>query len=116
VIPRTERQRDEALARREASIVVPEGAVDAQSLIAFADLVVGAGGTMNREAAALGTPAFTIFSGRMGAVDEALIAAGRLVPLVDPEQIELRKRDSDPGPRDPRDAGLLVDAVLGAVE
>jgi uncharacterized protein len=116
VIPRTERQRDETLARGEASIVVPEGAVDAQSLIAFADLVVGAGGTMNREAAALGTPAFTIFSGRMGAVDEALIAAGRLVPLVDPEQIELRKRDSDPGPRDPRDAGLLVDAVLGAVE
>jgi predicted glycosyltransferase len=116
VIPRTGEQRGYALGRREASIVVPEQAVDAQSLIALADLVVGAGGTMNREAAALGTPVYTIFSGRMGAVDAALISAGRLVPLDDPGRIELRKRDSQPGPRDPRDPFVLVDGVLSAVE
>jgi hypothetical protein len=116
VIPRTDGQRDEARRRGEPSIVVPERAVDAQSLIAFADLVVGAGGTMNREAAALGTPVYTIFSGRMGAVDHALIVAKRLVPVEDPDQIELRKRESDPGPRDPRDPGLLVQGVLDAVE
>ena len=65
-------------ARREAArgaaatpnLIVPERAIDAQSLIAFADLVVSAGGTMNREAVALGTPVYTIFSGRMGGVDE----------------------------------------------
>jgi uncharacterized protein len=116
VIPRTDEQRGYALGRGEASIVVPEQAVDAQSLIALADLVVGAGGTMNREAAALGTPVYTIFSGRMGAVDAALISAGRLVPLEDPGRIELRKRDSQPGPRDPRDPAVLVDGVLSAVE
>ncbi len=58
--------------------IVPEAAVDAQSLIAYADLVVSAGGTMNREAVALGTPVFTVFEGRLGAVDERLIADGRL--------------------------------------
>jgi uncharacterized protein len=116
VIPRTEPQRRQAVARVEDSVVVPERAIDAQSLIALADLVVGAGGTMNREAAALGTPAYTIFSGRMGAVDEALIAAGRLIPLDDPDRIAVSKRDPEAGPRDPRDPAVLVDGVLDAVE
>jgi uncharacterized protein len=116
LIPRTEAQGREARSRDDPSVVVPERAIDAQSLIALADLVVGAGGTMNREAAALGTPVYTIFSGRLGAVDEALIAAGRLVPLDDPAQIELRKRGTEAGPRNRRDAGLLVEGVLGAVD
>ena len=62
---------------------------------------------MNREAVALGTPVYTIFSGRMGAVDERLIADGRLRVLTTPP-LELRKRDAKraSGPRDPQ---LLVD-------
>ena len=51
-------------------MIVPERAVDAQSLIALADLVVSAGGTMNREAAALGVPVYTTYGGRLGGVDE----------------------------------------------
>jgi predicted glycosyltransferase len=116
VIPRTERQATEVRAMNAASLIVPERAIDAQSLIAFADLVVSAGGTMNREAVALGTPVFTTFAGRMGGVDEALIAEGRLQVLDDPGDLPLLKRTSTPGVRDPRDAGLLVDAVLAAVE
>ena len=58
--------------------IVPEHAIDAPSLIALADLVVSAGGTMNREAVALGTPVWTTFEGRLGAVDERLIAEGRM--------------------------------------
>jgi predicted glycosyltransferase len=112
VIPRTDGQGRAARARGEESMIVPERAIDAQSLIALCDLVVGAGGTMNREAAALGTPVYTIFSGRMGAVDEALIAAGRLTPLDDPAGLELRKRQGEPGPRDPRDPGLLIEGIL----
>ena len=74
-------------ARRAASgFIVPEQAIDAQSLIAFADLVVCAGGTMNREAVALGTPVWTTFEGRLGAVDERLIAEGRL------RRLERRRR------------------------
>ena len=84
MIPRTEEQGAAARALGAANLIVPERAIDAQSLIAFADLVVSAGGTMNREAVALGTPVFTTFTGRMGGVDEALIADGRLRVLDDP--------------------------------
>jgi predicted glycosyltransferase len=116
LIPRTEEQRRAALARSDPRLIVPEQAVDAQSLIAFSDLVVSAGGTMNREAVALGVPVYTIFSGRMGAVDEDLIAEGRLLELADPKALEIRKRTAEPGPVNPRDAGPLVDGVIGAVE
>jgi predicted glycosyltransferase len=116
VIPRTERQAAEVRAIGSAGLIVPERAIDAQSLIAFADLVVSAGGTMNREAVALGTPVFTTFAGRMGGVDEALIADGRLQVLADPAELPLRKRDAPLGVRNPRDPELLVEAVLGAVE
>jgi uncharacterized protein len=116
IVPRTEEQGAAARALGAANLIVPERAIDAQSLIAHADLVVSAGGTMNREAVALGTPAYTTFSGRMGGVDEALIAAGRLLVLDDPAAIELRKRTEPIGVRDPRDPAILVEGVLGAVE
>src|SRR5437667_3530937 len=73
VIPRTDDQRDYVRSLGYPSLIVPAGAVDAQSLIALADLVLSAGGTMNREAVALGTPVYTTYGGRMGGVDEALI-------------------------------------------
>ncbi len=73
-------------------VIVPDKAVDAQSLIALADLVVSAGGTMNREAAALGVPVYTTYGGRIGGVDEMLIREGRLRPLTDPRALELEKR------------------------
>ena len=90
------------------------GAVEAQSLVALADLVVSAGGTMNREAAALGTPVYTTYGGRLGGVDEALIRSGRLRPLTDPRAVELEKRSArgDAGPPRP---GTLVETILGTV-
>ncbi len=115
VIPRTSAQGEAIRAMHAANLIVPERAIDAQSLIAYADLVVSAGGTMNREAVALGTPVFSTFSGRMGGVDEALIADGRLQVLADPAALELRKRDSPLGVQNPRDPQLLVDAALGGL-
>ena len=79
VLPRVESQRAELAS--VPGFVVPERAIDAQSLIAYADLVISAGGTMNREAVALGTPVYTTFEGRLGAVDERLIDEGRLRKL-----------------------------------
>ena len=116
VIPRTEGQREAARQRAAGGepVVVPERAIDAQSLIAYADLVVSAGGTMNREAVALGTPVHTIFSGRMGAVDEDLIERGLLLPLSSPADLDLRKRERPAGVQNPRDAGLLVDGIMEA--
>jgi predicted glycosyltransferase len=91
VLPRTQAQREEL--SRAGGFLIPERAIDAQSLIAYADLVVSAGGTMNREAVALGTPVFTVFEGRLGAVDERLIEDGRLRKLESADQVELVKRE-----------------------
>ena len=113
VIPRTPSQAERLLRRAAGpSVVLPDRAVDAQSLIAYADLVVSAGGTMNREAVALGAPVYTIFSGELGAVDEALIERGRLRPLGDPAEIELVKRDAGGGAIEARDPQVWVDAIL----
>ena len=114
VIPRTEGQGEAVRGRNDPSLIVPAGAVDAQSLIAFADLVVSAGGTMNREAVALGTPVYTIFSGEMGAVDEKLMEEGLLRELGDAQTLELKERTEPAGVRNPRDAAVLADAILGA--
>lgn len=115
VIPRTEAQGAAARALGAANLIVPERAIDAQSLIAYADLVVSAGGTMNREAVALGTPVFTTFTGRMGGVDEALIEEGRLRVLEAPASLRLSKRETPVGVLRPRDPGILVEGALGAV-
>jgi uncharacterized protein len=114
IVPRTDSQAAEVRAMGAPNLIVPERAIDAQSLIAFADLVVSAGGTMNREAVALGTPVYTTFAGRMGGVDEALIAEGRLRVLADPDELPLRKREAPAGVIHPRDPELLVEAVLSA--
>ena len=74
-------------------VVVPAKPVDGPSLVYAADLVVSAGGTMNREAALLGTPTWTTFAGELGAVDRMLIDAGSMGILERPEQLVLRKRD-----------------------
>jgi predicted glycosyltransferase len=95
------------------SVIVPEGAVDGQSLIALADLVISAGGTMNREAVALGTPVYTTYGGRLGAVDEELIRSGRLRPATDVRAIEIVKHQRrEPTVR--RDPDVLVDMMLEA--
>ena len=114
VLPRTEAQRGELEAR--GGFIVPEQAIDAQSLIALADLVISAGGTMNREAVALGTPVWSTFEGRLGAVDEQLIAEGRLRLLQHPDQVELRKREAAAAARIRRDPGVLVGLLLTAAQ
>ena len=115
VIPRTDAQREHVRALGLPSVLVLEGAVDAQSLIAASDLVVSAGGSMNREAVALGVPVYTTYGGRLGGVDESLIRTGRLRPLTDARALELEKRTGKlDWPR--RDPGLLVDMILSAVK
>jgi predicted glycosyltransferase len=110
VLPRTDEQRDWIRGLELPSLLLPERAIDAQSLIAFSDLVVSAGGTMNREAVALGVPVYTTFRGRLGGVDEALLRDGRLRPLEDPSALELVKR-KDGGTRIRRDPAQFLDLL-----
>jgi predicted glycosyltransferase len=109
VLPRTPAQRAEL-----GAFIVPAHAIDAQSLVAYADLVISAGGTMNREAVALGTPVFTTFEGRLGAVDEALLREGRLRKLEDPGQIQITRRPANAALRVRRDPRQLVTMLLAA--
>src|SRR5690348_2294639 len=116
VLPRTDEQREFVRQLALPSVILPEQAVDAQSLIALADVVVSAGGTMNREAAALGVPVYTTYGGRLGGVDEALIREGRLVPLTDPRALDLSKRARGPGAdRVRRDPALMLGLLLSAL-
>ena len=116
VLPRTEQQRRFLRWLGLPSLVVPDHAVDGQSLVALVDLVVSAGGTMNREAVALGTPVYTTYGGRLGGVDEALIRDGRLVPLSDPRALQLEKRDREARPRVRREPQHMLDLLLSARE
>jgi uncharacterized protein len=109
VLPRTPAQRAEL-----GEFIVPDHAIDAQSLVAYADLVISAGGTMNREAVALGTPVFTTFEGKLGAVDEALLREGRLRKLDDPGQIQIERKPANAGLRVRRDPRELVTMLLAA--
>jgi uncharacterized protein len=115
VLPRTVEQRDYVRGLALPSVIVPERAVDAQSLIALADVVVSAGGTMNREAASLGVPVYTTYGGRLGGVDEVLIQEGRLSPLTDPRALDLRKRSETGYVRVRRDPQLMLELLLSSL-
>ncbi len=108
-------QRDAIRARDLPSVVVPERAIDALSLVALADLVVSAGGTMNREAVALGVPVYTTFAGRPGAVDTALVNEGKLRILSSADELVL-ERATAPAERTDRDPAALLDLMLSALE
>jgi predicted glycosyltransferase len=102
LLPRTEAQRAEYEAREWSNLIMPRHALDGANLIAAADLVVSAGGTMNREAAALGVPAASIYGGKWAAIDEELVSEGRLrrintneevlsLPIVKKERVNPRQ-------------------------
>ena len=115
VLARTPDQRRQL--RAMDGLIVPEQAIDGPSLVAHCALVVSAGGTMNREAVALGVPVWTTFAGRMGAVDERLIEQGRLrhlrgvdeLPLDDLSSPDVAAAARERVRRDPQ---LLVDLLL----
>jgi predicted glycosyltransferase len=115
VLPRVAAQRERLSAM--PGLLVPERAIDAQSLIAYCDLVVSAGGTMNREAVAMGTPVCTTFEGRMGAVDEGLIAAGRMRRLSSADSLSLDRRERPVAEaRVRRDPRVLLELLLSPLQ
>jgi len=86
-LPRNPGQREE-IRTRYPNLHLLEQPLDGSNLMALSDLVISGGGTMNREAAILGTPAYTIFAGRLPAVDQALIDMGRMQRLTTEGQVE----------------------------
>src|SRR5437763_5635896 len=111
VLARTDEQR-RALREVDRTLVIPERAVDGRSLAGLADLLVSAGGTMIREAAVLGTPVWSIFEGRLGAVDEQLEREGRLRFLRDPAELVVEKAPAKRERRGRRDPADLLRLAL----
>ncbi|MFT4925332.1 MAG: putative glycosyltransferase, partial [Phenylobacterium sp.] len=87
VLPRTEDQKQQVL-NDYTNLIVPKKAVDGRDLCVFSDLVISAGGTMNREAALLGTPAYSTFAGVQPAVDKALQDIGMMFQVSSLEHVE----------------------------
>ena len=97
LLPRTDAQRATYESLKRPNMIIPREALDGANLIAAADLVISAGGTMNREAAVLGVPAASVYAGKWAAVDEQLVKEGRLMRIAsreDLESIELRKKSA----------------------
>jgi hypothetical protein len=127
LVPRTARQEAEVRTRwpelvDSGKVIVPQRAVEGLNLIWFSDVVISGGGTMNREAAALGVPVYSIFRGKMGAVDQYLEESGRLVLLrsADDVRTKLKLVRRDIGTRSPEEnrktLGAIVDHIVVIAE
>jgi len=96
LLPRADADRTRVKERKLPNVIVPREVLEGANLIAAADLVISAGGTMNREAAALGTPAASVYQGKWAAVDEELLREGRLQRLTSKDDfrlLPLRKKE-----------------------
>jgi uncharacterized protein len=127
LLPRNQQQKRELKEKqphwfKDDKVVVPESAVNGLNLVWHSDLVVSGGGTMNREAAALGVPVYSIFRGKIGAVDQQLEKEGRLVLIKDVEDVRSkislnrRSRSIVPGSKCARAGQQIVDHVEDILE
>jgi predicted glycosyltransferase len=114
-LPRTEEQ---AARYRRSRVAIPERPVDGRVLLATVDLTIGAGGTMTRESALLGTPTYTVFLGELAAQDAELIRLGRIVDLRAEGALPAveRRRPKSTEPQDAARAREILDLVLRTVD
>jgi len=109
LLPRNEVQR--AMYSGKERVIVPGAPLDGANLIAASDLVISAGGTINREAAALGVPAVSIYAGSWAAVDEELVQEGRLRRIASVEDLGKLRVEKKPAAK-PRRSGTVIDEVV----
>ena len=111
LLPRFDAQRKDFAARKSPNTIIPREALDGSNLIAHADFVISAGGTMNREAAALGVPAASVYAGKWAAIDEELIREGRLHRIQSREEISGLSVEKKSG-LNPRDATSVREQIV----
>jgi predicted glycosyltransferase len=114
LLPRNESQRSLYNANPRANLIVPPTPLDGANLIAASDFVISAGGTINREAAALGVPVASIYAGQWAAVDEQLVKEGRLRRIKttnDLKEMVLQKKPAS----NPRRSTAVIEEVLSYI-
>ncbi len=114
LLPRNHEQRQHFSKSAEANLIVPDEPLDGANLIAFSDLIISAGGTMNREAAALGVPAASIYAGEWAALDEHLVREGRLKKIATPSDIQALNVEKK-GATTPRSAAKVLAEVANLI-
>lgn len=116
LLPRNDSQRRTYSTQSGSRLILPPVPIDGANLIAYSDLVVSAGGTMNREAAALGIPAASIYLGEWSALDQELVEEGRLrklSTLEDVDDLPIQKKGPINARRAVHVAGEVADLILG---
>ena len=108
LLPRNEAQRAAYQAER---LIIPGVPLDGANLIAASDLVISAGGTINREAAALGVPAASIYAGNWAAVDEELVKEGRLRRIENAEDLRSLVIEKKQSAKPRRSVGVIDEVV-----
>jgi uncharacterized protein len=125
-LPRNSRQTEQLRSEwkdliASGCMLIPDSAVNGLNMLWFSDLAVSGGGTMNREAAALGVPVYSIFRGKIGAVDRYLADQGRLTLLETPEDVRTKiklerwNRPSKPEDRKIPTLQCVVDSIVSAL-
>jgi predicted glycosyltransferase len=114
-LPRYPAQEARIHALGHANVTVPTQVLDGRDLVYRSDLVVSAGGSMNREAVVLGTPAYTAFAGRMAGVDRNLIRQGALVQLRSQDDVHLLRVEKNARPGLPGVDGSVADRIVDEV-
>ena len=127
ILPRNDSQTDSIKTKwpkwcGDGKIVIPKHVVNGLNLIWQSDLVISGGGTMNREAAALGVPVYSIFRGKIGAVDRYLSEKGRLTLIENEDElltkIVLKRRNQSYNPPDSNNATLqkIISVIVDIME
>jgi len=114
LLPRNEEQRESYVARKRGNLIVPAAPLHGANLIAASDLVISAGGTINREAAALGVPAASVYAGMWAAVDEQLVKEGRLQRIATAQDIRKLSVAKKPT-MNPRRSTAVIDEVINLI-
>jgi predicted glycosyltransferase len=100
------------------NLIIPTGVLDGLNLVYWSDMVISAGGSMNREAAVLGTPVWTIFAGKMAGVDQKMISNGIMNQITSPQDLQQvipLKRSARPfRPVESEAVTQIVEAILTA--
>jgi predicted glycosyltransferase len=122
LLPRTDEQGLELAHHISANscmnVRIPTRAYDGPSMVWHSDLVISGGGTMNREAATLHVPVYSIYQGPLGAVDRHLVETGCLKLLTAASELKdlpLMKRNKDRPLDGSRTQGRVLDFIVGQI-
>lgn len=115
-LPRIAPQKEIVKSFSPTKVVVPDKVLDGPNLLWYADGAASAGGTMNREAAVLGTPAYSVFEGELASVDAALERQGRMTIIRKPDDLgAVRVVKKQPSTPIQHNANQVVERIVSAI-